>query len=189
MVLREFRQSVVCGVQFKGKKMGMLYLDNKYLRLLVMSLVIILALIFVQDFADFLDENSNKVIKFGVNQHCNSASSICSASIINEGDFQRISFAIKSAASGIEFPMTLTAVGFDFEGIQSVSVSFEMPGEELDSQYVLFSPDKSTRQVVPEKWDAVARLPAISNERTDWLAVIRLKSSKKEYRAEFPFSF
>ncbi len=170
--------------------MGMLHLDNKYLRLLVMSMVIIMALIFVQDFADFLDENSNKVVKFGVNQHCNSAASICSASIVNEGDFQRISFAIKgAAASGKEFPMTLTAVGFDFEGIQSVSVAFEMPGEELDSQHVLFSPDKSTHQVVPEKWDAVARLPAISNERTDWLAVIRLKSSKKEYRAEFPFSF
>ena len=165
-------------------------MDNKYLRLFVMSLVIILALIFVQDFADFLDENSNKVVKFGVNQHCNSAVSICSASIVNEGDFQRISFAIKgAAASGIEFPMTLTAVGFDFEGIQSVSVSFEMPGEDLDSHPVLFSPDKSTHQVVPEKWDAVARLPVISNNRTDWLAVIRLKSSKKEYRAEFPFSF
>ena len=31
---------------------------NKYIRLLAMSLVIIIALSFIQDFADFLDENS-----------------------------------------------------------------------------------------------------------------------------------
>lgn len=164
-------------------------MNNKYIRLLVMSLVIIMALIFVQDFGDFLDENSNKVIKLGVNQHCNSATSICSASIVNQGDFQRISFSINVAAiSDNEFPVTLSAVGFDFEGIESVSVAFEMQGEELDIQPVLFTPDKSTHQIVPEKWHAVAKLPTVSNGRTDWLAVVRLKSSKEAYRAQFPFN-
>lgn len=165
---------------------------NKYIRLLAMSLVIIIALSFIQDFADFLDENSEKVVRLGVNQQCNPLTSICSASIINEGEFQRISFAINGAtlsASGalIEFPMTLTATGFDFEGIQSVSVSFERPDEDLDSTIILFSPDKSAHQVVPENWTATAKLPAAPDNRTDWLAVIRLKSSKKEYLAEFPF--
>ena len=155
-----------------------------------MSFVIILALIFVQDFGDFLDEHSNKIIKLGVNQHCNSAGSICSASIINDKEFQRISFAIKSTViPDVEFPMLLSVVGFDFEGIESISVSFEMAGEDLEQNLVLFSPDKSTHQVVPENWNAVAKLPKVSKNRTDWLAVVRLKSSKQEYRAEFPFHF
>lgn len=165
-------------------------LNNKYIRLLAMSFVIILALIFVQDFGDFLDENSSKIIKLGTNQHCNSASSICSASIINDKDFQRISFAIKSAVTpNVEFPMSLSAVGFDFEGIESISVSFEMPGEDLERNLVLFSPDKSSNQVVAENWNAMAKLPKMPKNRTDWLAVVRLKSSKHEYRAEFPFHF
>ncbi|MCW8930047.1 MAG: hypothetical protein OQL19_07415 [Gammaproteobacteria bacterium] len=164
--------------------------DNKYIRLLVMSFVIILALIFVQDFGDFLDENSNKVIQLGVNQHCNSATSICSASIINEGEFQRMSFAIKGdVASNLTFPVALTVIGFDFEGIESISVSFTMVDEDLENNLVLFTPDKSLNQVVPEKWDAVVKLPQVDNNRTDWFAVIRLKSSEKEYRAEFPFHF
>ncbi|MDX2506423.1 MAG: hypothetical protein QNL62_18370 [Gammaproteobacteria bacterium] len=163
--------------------------NNKYLRLLAMSLVIIIALSFVQDFADFLDENSDKVIKLGVNQHCNPSSSICSASVVNEGEFQRISFAIKGPTTASkEFPMTLTAVGFDFEGIQSISVSFEMLDEDLDSHIVLFSPNKSAAQIVPENWHAVAKLPKGPGGRTDWLAVVRLKSNKKEYLAEFPFA-
>lgn len=166
------------------------YLDNKYIRLLVMSLVIILALTFVQDFADFLDENSDKVVKLGVNQHCNSATSICSASIINEGEFQRISLTIKgSTVPGAEFPVKLTAVGFDFEGINSISVSFEMPGEEVDDYKLILSPDKSTHQVVPENWHAMAKLPEVASGRSDWLAVVRLKSSVREYSAEFPCSF
>lgn len=165
------------------------YLNNKYIRLLAMSLIIILALIFVQDFADFLDENSDKVVKLGVNQQCNSATSICSASIINEGEFQRISFTVKGAAANSEFPIKLTATGFDFEGIDSVSVSFEMPGEDLDDTQVLLSPDKSTHQVVPENWHAVVKLPNVENGRSDWLAIVYLKSSAREYRAEFPCSF
>lgn len=165
-------------------------MNNKYVRLLAMSLVIILALIFVQDFGDFLDENSSKVIKLGVNPYCNSATSICSASIVNDGDFQRISFVIKKAEDAkAEFSAALTAVGFDFEGIESISVSFEMPGENPESNIMLFSADKSSQQIVPENWHARVKLPVISSARTDWLAVIRLKSSKKEYRAEFPFHF
>jgi hypothetical protein len=120
-----------------------------------MSLIIILALIFVQDFADFLDENSDKVVKLGVNQQCNSATSICSASIINEGEFQRISFTVKGAAANSEFPIK----------------------------------DKSTHQVVPENWHAVVKLPNVENGRSDWLAIVYLKSSAREYRAEFPCSF
>ena len=165
-------------------------LDNKYVRLLVMSLVIILALIFVQDFGDFLDENSNDVIKLGVNQQCNSVTSICSASIINDGEFQRISFAVKAVEnSAAEFPIRLSAVGFDFEGIESISVSFEMQGEDLETDRVFFTADKSSHQVVPENWNAVAKLPPVANGRKDWLAIVRLKSSKKEYRAEFPVKF
>ena len=163
--------------------------NNKYIRLLAMSLVIILALSLVQDFTDFLDESSDNVIKLGVNQHCNPTNSICSASMVNEGEFQRISFAIKGPTTASkEFLMTLTAVGFDFEGIQSISVSFEMLDEELDSHIVLFSPNKTAQQIVPENWNAVAKLPPGPDGRTDWLAVIRLKSSKKEYLAEFPFA-
>lgn len=164
-------------------------MKNKYLRLLAMSLVIVIALTFIQDFADFLDEYSDKIVKLGVNQQCNPVISICSASIANDGEFQRISFAIKgSTAIGKEFPMALNVSGFDFEGIQSISVSFEMEGEAIDNNMILFSPDRSTHQVVPEKWHATARLPTAPEGRTDWLAVIKLKSSKKEYRAEFPFS-
>ena len=164
-------------------------MDNKYVRLFVMSLVIVIALSFIQDFADFLDEHSDKVVKLGVNKQCNPTSSICSASIINEGEFQRIGFGIKGSTSRMkEFPMSVTATGFDFEGIQSISVSFEMHGETIDNNLVLFTPDKSENLVVPEKWNAVAILPEAPGNRTDWLAVIRLKSSKKEYRAEFPFT-
>ena len=167
-------------------------LDNKYIRLLAISFVITLALIFVQDFGDFLDENSNREIKLGVNQYCDSATSICSASIINEGDFLRISFTIKGASasdanSDAEFPISLTAVGFDFEGIESISVSFEMQGEDLEHNRILLTPDKSSHQVVPENWNTMAKLPSVATNRTDWLAVVRLKSSKNEYRAEFPF--
>ena len=155
-----------------------------------MTSVIILALIFVQDFGDFLDENSDKVIQLGVNQHCNSAGSICSASIINEGDFQRISFTVnRTKNSESKYPVAVTAVGFDFEGIESISVSFEMQGEDIEDNLLLFLPDKSLQQVVPERWNAMAKLPQTSGGRTDWLAVIRLKSSKKEYRAAFPFHF
>lgn len=158
--------------------------------MLAMSLIIILALILVQDFADFLDEHSDKVVNLGVNPHCNSVTSICSASIINEGEFQRIGFAVKDAAvADSEFPVMLTAVGFDFEGIDSVSVSFEMPGEDFDDNLVLLSPDKSTHQVVPEKWHAVVKLTNVTSTRSDWLAVVRLKSSTREYRAEFPCHF
>ncbi|MCP3852750.1 MAG: hypothetical protein GY694_21365 [Gammaproteobacteria bacterium] len=167
-----------------------LSLDNKYIRLLFMSFVIILALIFVQDFADFLDENSDSTVKLGVNQHCNSASSICSASLINNGEFQRISFSIKSeSTSGEGIPVFVTAVGFDFEGIQSISVSFMMHDEDIDSNLVLFEPDKSKHQAVPENWNAIVKLPVVSVKRKDWLAVVRLKSSQKEYLAEFPFHF
>ncbi len=155
-----------------------------------MTSAIILALIFVQDFGDFLDENSDKIVKLGVNPHCNAASSICSASIINEGDFQRLSLNIKEAKnSELEYSLAVTAVGFDFEGIESISVSFEMPGESVEENAALFSPDKSLQQVVPENWNTVLRLPSTSSDRTDWLAVIRLKSTIKEYHAQFPFHF
>lgn len=164
-------------------------MDNKYIRMLAISLVIVIALTFVQDFADFLDEHSDKVVQMGVNKHCNPGISICSASIVNDKEFQRISFSIKdTTVQEKEFPMVITATGFDFEGIQSISISFEMHDETIENNLVLFTPDKSTHQIVPEKWHAVARLPAAPDNRTDWLAVVRLKSSKREYRAEFPFT-
>ncbi len=165
-------------------------LHNKYIRLLFMSLVIILALLFVRDFADFLDEHSDKIVKFGMNQNCNSINSICSASIIKKGEFQKISFFIKEfSPSDSDVFIELTAIGFDFEGIDSISVSFTMLEENVEENITLLMPDKSMHQVVPEKWFATIKLPKINNDRKDWLAIVRLKSSSQEYQAEFPCRF
>ncbi len=186
--------------------------DNKYIRLLMMSIVIIIAMSFVQDFADFLSENSEKVVKFGVNQNCNPSTAICSASLVNEGNFQRISFAIKGlTAVEKKFNMQIKVTGFDFEGIESIKASLlprgeellrgeELPrGADLDNYTVSFVPDKSTHLVVAEIWDAEFQLPAAVtgakglspedlSKGADWLAVVRLKSTKKDYIAEFPFT-
>ncbi|MCU7832888.1 MAG: hypothetical protein KZQ56_09895, partial [gamma proteobacterium symbiont of Lucinoma myriamae] len=87
-------------------------------------------------------------------------------------------------------PVAVSIMGnSEFEGIDSVAVSFEMPGEDLDDIRVLLSPDKSTHQVVPENWHAVVKLPDVENGRSDWLAIVYLKSSAREYRAEFPCTF
>jgi hypothetical protein len=170
-----------------------LLLNNRYVRLLIMSLVIILALSFVNDFAEFLDKNSDKYIKLGTNLQCNPLKSICSASIINDGEFQRISFSVndwktRSDEALNEFSMAITATGFDFDGIESISVSFDRPDESIEGAVILFQPDKSSDQVVPENWHAKAELAMASNGKTGWLAVVRLKSSKNGYRAEFPLS-
>ena len=175
--------------------------DNKYIRLLMMSIVIIIAMSFVQDFADFLSENSEQVVKFGVNQNCNPSTAICSASLVNEGNFQRISFAIKGlTAVEKKFKMQIKVTGFDFEGIESIKASLlprgeELPqGTDLDNYTVSFVPDKSTHLVVAEIWDAEFQLPAVVtaakdlSKGADWLAVVRLKSTKKDYVAEFPFT-
>ena len=165
------------------------WLQNKYLRLLAMSVVIVIALTFIQDFGDFLDEHSDKIVKLGVNQQCDPTRGICSASIVNNGEFQRISFAIQgTTAAGNDFTISINATGFDFEGIQSVAVSFEMEGETIENNRVLLQPDRSDNLVVPEKWHTMVKLPPAPEGRNDWLAVVRLKSSKREYRAEFPFS-
>ena len=164
------------------------YLDNKYIQLLAISLLIILSLSFVQDFSDFLGEQSDDIVKFGVSPECNVVSSICSASIITNGEFQKLSLSIKKT-SGSDITMQLSSIGFDFEGIDSVSVSMKMPGVELEDNNALFSPDKSNHLPVPEKWHLVLKLPEADNDRNDWLAVIRLKSSVREYRAEFPCVF
>ena len=161
------------------------YLDNKYTRLLAISLLVVFALSFVQDFSGFLDEQSDDIVKFGVSSNCNSVTSICSASIITDGEFQKISLSVKKRSDS-NIAMELTSIGFDFEGIDSVSVSMKMPGAEFEDNSTLFSPDKSTNLVVPEKWNLVLKLPEVDNDRKDWLAVIRLKSSAREYRAEFP---
>ena len=161
-----------------------------------MSIVIIIAMSFVQDFSDFLSENSEKVVKFGINKNCNPATAICSASLVNEGNFQRISFSIRGLTSvEKKFDMQIKVTGFDFEGIESIHVSFVLRGAEVENYTVQFTPDKSTRQVVAEKWDAVAQLPSTTTTasddavmRADWLAVIRLKSTTKDYVVEFPFT-
>ncbi len=156
-----------------------------------MSLIIILALIFVQDFADFLDENSDKIVKLGVNQQCNPVASICSASIINEGDFQRISLAIKQSmpinkqSGELDLTLSLNAVGFDFEGIESLAVVFELLDSDEEAQRIAFVADKSSNQVVPENWQARLKVSLPENSR-DCFATVNLKSSKKQYRAEFP---
>jgi hypothetical protein len=151
-----------------------------------------LAFIFIQDYADFLDEQSDKVVKLGVNTLCNPAKSLCSASIVNNREFQRIGFNLqdlsKSGTKGQEFSILVTAKGFDFEGIQSLTVAFEAHGQDLDNNLVVLSPDKSENLVVPERWQATAMLPETENTVKSWVAVVRLKSSKKDYKAEFPFS-
>lgn len=159
-----------------------------------MSIVILIAMTFVIDFSDYLGEHSDTVIKLGVNQNCNSSLAICSASIINEGNFQRISFTIKSLDSSHskELKMMLTVTGFDFEGIESISVLFEIRDEIMaetsEIPVILLIPDKSTHLIVPEKWSAIAQLPPSTEKNSDWRAIIRLKSSTNEYRAEFPFN-
>lgn len=168
----------------------MVSMNNKYVRLLIMSLVIIMALFFIQDFGDFLDENAKDVIQLGGNPQCNSAISICSASIINDGDFQRLSFSINNGDSAqAELAMTISAIGFDFEGIESLAIRFVMVGTDLEKGPILFAADKTSNQVVAEKWHAVTRLPKAPDARTDWVAIVRLKSTKKEYKAEFPVIF
>ncbi|MCU7833659.1 MAG: hypothetical protein KZQ83_00285 [gamma proteobacterium symbiont of Taylorina sp.] len=171
--------------------------NNKYVQLFFMSCVIILAMTFVLDFADFLDDHSENVVKLGINPQCNAARAICSASIMNEGNFQRISFTIKKSVSNIkELDMMSTVSGFDLEGIESVAVLFETLDKEGDSPVILLTPDKTSHQIVPEKWHAVAQLAAIEDKNarktdmsSDWRVIVRLQSSKKEYRAEFPFQF
>lgn len=172
--------------------------DNKYIRALVMSIVIIIAMTLVMDLSDFLAENSERVIKLGVNPACNSSVAICSASRNNEGNFQRISLALKKEKlkESQKFKVLLTAAGFDFEGIESISVSFEVMDTNIKSPLLLLIPDKSTHQPVAENWYAIAELPLEVNDRNqetaidkEWRAIISLKSSEKEYRAEFPFSF
>ncbi len=165
-------------------------LDNKYIRLFFMSLVIILALIFVQDFAEFLDENSGKVVKLGVNQQCNPFRSICSASIINEGEFQRISFSIqKEVTSANKFLIKVGAIGFDFEGIDALNITFEQAEKMEENINVVLIADKSSHQIVPENWFANVTLAVATTRQSGWLAIVQLKSSKKEYRAEFPCTF
>ena len=164
--------------------------ENKYLRALAMSIVILIAITFVMDFSEFLSENSDKMITLGVNPTCNSSLAICSASIVKNGNFQRISFTIKKMgeSKANEYIINLKAIGFDIEGIESISVIFEVMDKNIDSPITLLIPDKSENLVVPEKWNAETQLPLSMDKNLDWRAIIRLKSSVEEYRAEFPFT-
>ena len=164
-----------------------LRLASRLILVLFLSFVIILALILVQDFTDYLDEHSDKIIKFGNNPNCNIALSLCSASIINEGEFQKISLSAKKQASG-DILVELKAIGFDFEGINSISLSFALLDKDIETKPILFVADRSTHQVVPEKWAVSTQFPA-DNKQNDGLFIIHLKSSRKEYRTEFSFSF
>ncbi len=164
-------------------------MNNKYVRLLFISLVIVIALSFIQDFGDFLDENSENVVKLGVNRQCKPTRGICSASIIENSESKRISFAILGAVlAEKKFSVNIRASGFEFEGIQSVVVSFEMLDSDLEPHPVSFSPVKHQAQIVPENWSAEVVLPNPPEQRTDWIAVVNLTSSKKVYQAEFPFN-
>jgi len=163
--------------------------NNKYIRLLAISLVIVIALSFVQDFGDFLDQRTDKLVKLGVNRQCIPTQGICSASIIENGASKRISITmIGPVIPQKKFPVNLRASGFEFEGIQSVVVSFEMLDTDLEANRVSFSPVKDQDQIVPQQWTAEVTLPFGPEKRTDWLAVVTLKSSKKAYQAEFPFN-
>jgi len=162
-----------------------------------MSVVILTAMSLVMDYADFLDEHSENIVKLGINPQCNSARAICSASIMHKGNFQRISFSIKKSADNKKnLNMTSIVTGFDLEGIESMTVYLKSQDKEDDIPAVLLIPDKSGGQIVPEKWTAITRLPSTERKNTretlissNWHAIVRLKSSKKEYRAEFPFQF
>ena len=167
--------------------------NNKYARLLALSVVIFIAIFFIQDFADFLDENSDKTVKLGSNPLCDPMTSVCSASIVSNGEFQRLSLSISALnAAQHEYLLTVKASGFDFEGIESLAVLLQEQAN-TDVQTVLLSPDKNDKLVVPEHWVATARIEAKSKSHADktdptvWQATIRLKSTQKEYRAEFMF--
>ena len=64
----------------------------------------------------------------------------------------------------------------------------EIRDEMREITAILLIPDKSTHQIVPEKWSATAQFPLSMEDNSDWLAIIRLKSSTNEYRAEFSFN-
>ncbi len=163
-------------------------LNNKYVRLLAMSLVIIVAISFIQDFADFLDNHSERVVKLGTNNYCDPMHSVCSASIVNKGEFQRLSLLIKPLdPQQKEYLLSVTASGFDFEGIESLAVILTEQEDHDVSKTILLSPDPSDKLVVPEKWLATGKIDAGGDQKTAWLATIRLKSTQKEYQAEFLF--
>jgi len=163
--------------------------NNKYIRLLAISLVIVVALSLVQDFGDFLDQRSDKFVKLGVNHQCKPTRGICSASIIENGESKRISISMTGPVIPQKrFPVNIRASGFEFEGIQSVVVSVEMLDTSLEPSPVSFSPVRHQDQVVPEYWTAEVTLPVGTEKRTDWIAIVTLTSSKKSYQAEFPFN-
>ena len=167
--------------------MNKTFLNNKYIRLLAISLVILIAVSFIQDFGTFLDEHSDNVVKLGNNSLCDPMRSVCSASIINNGEFQRLSLSIKALnAEKNQYQLFVNASGFDFEGIESLAVFLkEQEGEDV--QTILLSPEKSNQLVVAEKWTETVKIEAKNRKNSQWLATIRLKSTKKEYHAEFSF--
>ncbi len=163
-------------------------LNNKYVRLLALSVVIFIAISFIQDFANFLDENSDKIVKLGSNKLCDPMTSVCSASIVNKGEFQRLSLSISVLnAARHDYLLTVKASGFDFEGIESVAVLLQEQDSD-DIRTILLAADKEDKLVVPEHWVATAKIAAAKKKRASWKATIRLKSTKKEYRAEFLFN-
>ncbi len=168
------------------------FFNNKYVRLLALSVVIFIAISFIQDFADFLDENSDKTVKLGSNPLCNPMTSVCSASIVSNGEFQRLSLSITVLnAEQHEYLLSVKASGFDFEGIESLAVLLQEQtntGANTDIQTVLLSPDRNDKLPVPEHWVATARITAKNRKSSSWIATIRLKSTQKEYRAEFMFN-
>ena len=162
--------------------------NNKYARLLALSVVIFIAISFIQDFASFLDENSDKTVKLGSNPLCNPMTSVCSASIVSNGEFQRLSLAITALnAEQHEYLLSVKASGFDFEGIESLAVLLQEQGDTDDTKTVLLSPDRNDKLPVPEHWVATARIAANNRKGSSWIATVRLKSTQKEYRAEFIF--
>ena len=159
---------------------------NKYTTLLAISLVIIIALLFVQDFAEFLDQNSSQAISLGSNQQCDPGKSICSASIIEDGEIKRISLSITPPIiTAKKFPVTLKVTGFDFEGIVSAELLFKDWDNENLTSGVSFTAIKQAGQIVAENWQAQAMLPATGASSQDWAVIITIKTTEKEYQAEF----
>jgi len=172
-------------------------LNNKYVRLLLITLVIVLALSLIQDYGHFLDEHSDNKVKLGTNIHCNSARSICSASIKQDNDFKRISLSVTkdneiNKTETIGALVNLKASGFEFEGIDSIFVTLtQLSEQEKQANEVKINliADKSSRQVVPENWSGKVNLVSAKKTQKSWAAVVRLKSSSKEYIANFPVNF
>lgn len=162
---------------------------NTYISLLAISLVIVIALLFVQDYADFLEQHADKPIMLGTNRVCDPARVICSASLIEKGAGKRISLSFNGVLKQAQaFQASMQVSGFDVEGISSIAMLLEAKTDADIKNTIVFKPEKEPGQVIAVNWSARAMLPAAPGSINDWYIIITLKTSEKIYRAEFTTS-